>query len=264
MKPGANLQRSFSSVILRVLCVSAVKSYRILAAALRLFFRLLYGPFAWTYDAVAWVVSRGRWTAWGAAALPLLPEGPVLELAHGPGHLLLKMAHRGLSPVGLDLSPQMGALARRRLRRAGLSPRLVRARIPHLPFCDGSFRALVATFPTEFILDPATARQAARVLAPGGTAVIVPLAIPGGRGLIARALRLLYRITGQDRFPVEMGWQAWEDAGFTVQAQWQSVGSDAVLVVWATMPSSPPVPAASSAPPSAGRAACDPPRSNSR
>ncbi len=207
---------------------------RILSAALRFFFRLLYGPFAWTYDAVAWIVSRGKWTAWGAAVLPLLSEGPVLELAHGPGHLLRKMAHRGLSPVGLDLSPQMGAQARRRLCRAGLPIRLVRARAQRLPFRDHSFRALVATFPTEFILDPATACEAARVLTPGGTAVVVPIAIPGGRGLIAWALRLLYRVTGQDRFPAEMGWQAWRDAGFALQVQWQSVGPDTVLIVQAS------------------------------
>ncbi|MBC7227970.1 MAG: class I SAM-dependent methyltransferase [Thermoflexales bacterium] len=204
---------------------------RLISSALRLFFRLLYGPFAWTYDAVAWVVSRGRWTAWGAAALPLIPDGPVLELAHGPGHLLLRMARQGLRPVGLDLSLQMGALARRRLRRVGLPPRLVRARAQHLPFRDGVFRAVVATFPTEFILDPATAREAARVLAPGGTVAVVPVAIPGGRDPLARALRFLYRITGQDRFPPEDPFSAWRDAGFSLHTEWRSVGPDSVLLI---------------------------------
>ena len=204
--------------------------------ALRLFFRLLYGPFAWAYDAIAWVVSRGKWTAWGAAVLPLIPGGPVLELAHGPGHLLVSMARRGLRPVGLDLSPQMGGLARRRLRRAGFPPRLVRARAQRLPFSDGAFRAVVATFPAEFILDPATAREAARVLAPGGTAIIVPVAVPGGQDLIARALRFLYRITGQDRFAPEEAFPAWRDAGFSLHSEWQQVGPDAVLLLQATRP----------------------------
>ncbi|MFN3761902.1 MAG: class I SAM-dependent methyltransferase [Anaerolineae bacterium] len=199
--------------------------------AIRLLFRLLYGPFAWAYDAVAWAVSRGRWTAWGATVLSLIPGGPVLELAHGPGHLLLRMARQGLRPVGLDLSPQMGALARRRLGRAGLPPRLVRAQAQRLPFPDGTFRAVVATFPTEFILDPATAREAARVLAPGGTVVVVPVAVPGGRGLLARALRLLYRITGQDRFPSEDPFSSWRDAGFSIHTEWQQVGPDSVLLV---------------------------------
>ncbi len=206
------------------------------SAALRLFFRLLYGPMAWTYDAVAGAVSRGKWTAWGAAVLPLIPGGPVLELAHGPGHLLVRMARQGLRPVGLDLSPQMGALAHRRLRRAGLPPRLVRARAQHLPFRDGAFRAVVATFPTEFILEPATAREAARVLSPGGTVIVVPVAVPGGRDPIACALRLLYRITGQDRFAPEEALPAWQDAGFSLRTEWQQVGPDAVLLIQATRP----------------------------
>jgi ubiquinone/menaquinone biosynthesis C-methylase UbiE len=146
------------------------------------------------------------------------------------------MAREGLRPVGLDLSPQMGALARRRFRRAGLSPRLVRARAQHLPFPDSTFRAIVATFPTEFILDPATAREAARVLAPAGEVVIVPVAVPGGRDPLARALRLLYRITGQDRFPPDEPFSAWRDAGFSLHTEWQPVGPDAVLLVQATRP----------------------------
>ncbi len=204
---------------------------RPLTRALRLFFRLLYGPFAWTYDAVAWAVSRGRWRAWGGTVLSFIPNGPVLELAHGPGHLLVRMARQGLRPVGLDFSPQMGALARRRLGRAGLPTRLVRARAQRLPFPNDTFQAVVATFPTEFILNPATAREAARVLAPGGMVVVVPVAIPGGRGILARALRLLYRITGQDRFPSEDPFLSWRDAGFSIHTEWRQVGPDSVLLV---------------------------------
>ncbi|MCS7179482.1 MAG: class I SAM-dependent methyltransferase [Anaerolineae bacterium] len=205
-------------------------------SVLCLFFRLLYGPCAWAYDTVAWVVSRGKWTAWGMAALPFIPGGPVLELAHGPGHLLLPMASRGLQPVGLDLSPQMGARAHRRLGRAGLPPRLVQARAQRLPFPNGSFRAVVATFPTEFIIDPATARETARVLVPGGTVVIIPTAIPGGRDPLACALRFLYRITGQDRFPSRDPFQAWRAAGFSLHTEWRPVGPDAVLVIRGTRP----------------------------
>lgn len=215
---------------------TAISDMRLITWALRLFFRLLYGPFAWTYDAVAWAVSRGKWRAWGATALSLIPGGPVLELAHGPGHLLLRMACQEFRPVGLDLSPQMGALARRRLARAGLPPRLVRARAQRLPFPDGAFRAIVATFPTEFILDPATAREAARVLAPGGMVVVVPVAIPGGRDPLAWALRLLYRITGQDRFPPEDPFSSWRDAGFSIHTEWRQVGPDSVLLIRGTRP----------------------------
>ena len=36
---------------------------------MRLFFRLLYHPFAWTYDGVASAVSMGRWKRWVLAAV---------------------------------------------------------------------------------------------------------------------------------------------------------------------------------------------------
>jgi len=133
-------------------------------AFLRLFFRLLYQECAWAYDLVAWLVSLGQWKAWTCTALRHLGGRRVLELAHGPGHLLVAMAAGGLDPVGLDLSPYMGRLARKRLRSAGVAVPLVRARAQALPFCDGCFDSAVATFPTEFILAPTTLRETARVL----------------------------------------------------------------------------------------------------
>ena len=116
------------------------------------------GPFAWTYDGVAWIASLGQWTNWALVALRFL-EGPmVLELAHGPGHLQVALAQAGVQVTGLDLSPQMGRLTRRRLRRADLPVPLVRGRAQTLPLPDGAFNSVVATFPTEFIIDPRTTR----------------------------------------------------------------------------------------------------------
>ena len=80
-------------------------------------FHLLYHQFAWAYDAVSAAVSLGRWCDWGMAALPFLSGPRVLELGHGPGHLLAAMAGGEWRVTGLDLSPQMGFLARRRLAR---------------------------------------------------------------------------------------------------------------------------------------------------
>ena len=131
---------------------------------LQLFFRLLYNELAWTYDLVAWCVSLGQWRTWGRTAIPYLRGERVLELAHGPGHLLAAMAGVGLEPVGLDLSAHMGRLAQRKLTRRGVAVPLVRARAQVLPFRDGCFDSAVATFPTEFILDLATLQEAARVL----------------------------------------------------------------------------------------------------
>jgi ubiquinone/menaquinone biosynthesis C-methylase UbiE len=208
-------------------------------AFLRLFFRLLYREFAWTYDLVAWVVSLGQWNAWGRTAIPHLRGERVLELAHGPGHLLVAMAKRGLAPVGLDLSPHMGRLARRRLRRAGLPVPLVRARAQALPFRDGCFDSAVATFPTGFIVDRATLRETARVLrgpAPaearsGGRIVVVAWARLSERDPLSRFIGWLYRVTGQGE-PLPGGGEALAvEAGFAPRTVWERVGRSEVMLV---------------------------------
>lgn len=208
-------------------------------AFLRLFFRLLYNEFAWTYDLVAWTVSLGQWKAWGRAALGQLQGERVLELAHGPGHLLTAMAAQGLSPVGLDLSPYMGRLAQQRLRKDDLTVPLVRARAQALPFCDGCFESCVATFPTEFILDPATLREAARVLRssepaeeqPSGQLVVVAWAGLGRRDLLSRFIGGLYRVTGQGKPPPDAGKELVLKAGFAHSTVWERVGRSEVMLV---------------------------------
>jgi ubiquinone/menaquinone biosynthesis C-methylase UbiE len=60
--------------------------------AVKLGFHLLYHQFAFTYDAVAWFVSLGQWQAWGQAALKRVRGPRVLEIGHGPGHLLIALA----------------------------------------------------------------------------------------------------------------------------------------------------------------------------
>src|SRR5512139_2335915 len=89
---------------------------------LRLFFRLLYHEFAFTYDLVAATVSFNRWKDWVMSALPFIEGRRVLEIGHGPGHLQRVLLSRGLVAVGIDESAQMGRLAQRNLRRGASSP----------------------------------------------------------------------------------------------------------------------------------------------
>lgn len=133
----------------------------------------LYGPLAWFFEPVTHCVSGGHWHAWGRASLAYLPRGRVLELAHGPGHLLVALKRAGYRPVGIDRSPPMGRQARRQLRRAGLRVPLVRAKAQILPFRTASFDAVVAAFPTDYIFDPDTLRDVARVTTEEGRLVIV-------------------------------------------------------------------------------------------
>jgi SAM-dependent methyltransferase len=201
-------------------------------AFVRLFFRLLYNEFAWTYDLVAWVVSLGQWTAWGRTAIPHLRGKRVLELAHGPGHLLVAMAERGLVPTGLDLSPYMGRLARRRL---GPAVSLARARAQVFPFRDGCVDSVVAAFPTEFILDPATLQEIARVLRPGGRLVVVAWARLGGRDPVSRFIGWLYRVTAQGEPPPGLE-EVTFGTGLVPQVVWERVGRSEVMLVVADRP----------------------------
>lgn len=164
---------------------------------IRLGFRLLYNEMAWTYDVVSWLASLGQWRAWQRTALPYLRGQRVLELAHGPGHMLLALAESGREVVGLDLSPHMGRMAHRRLRRAGIAPALVRGRAQALPLAAGSFDAVLSTFPTAFIAEEVTMRAIYRVLRADGRLVVVPEGHLENRGLLPRFVNWLYVITGQ-------------------------------------------------------------------
>ncbi len=163
-------------------------------------FRLLYNELAFTYDFVSFVVSLGAWRCWQRAALRHLDIPPgtrILELAHGTGQLQLDLNARDYVPVGYDLSPYMGRIARAKLLRHRLPLRLVRGRAQQLPFASASFPAVVSTFPTDFIFQPETLREIHRVLQPEGLLLIVPNGALTGSSLTGAALEGLYRITGQ-------------------------------------------------------------------
>lgn len=162
-------------------------------------FRLLYNELAFTYDAVSFVVSLGEWRAWQRAALQFLPplDAPVLELAHGTGNLQLDLHAANIPSLAIDLSPYMSRIAARKLRRANIPLRLVRARAEQLPFRAEAFGAALSTFPTAFILAPQTLREVHRVLQPHGRLIIVPNAVFTGKGAAQRSIELAYRLTGQ-------------------------------------------------------------------
>jgi ubiquinone/menaquinone biosynthesis C-methylase UbiE len=179
---------------------------------LRFFFRLLYHQFAFTYDLVAAIVSMGRWKDWVLSVLPFIEGNRILEIGHGPGHLQRALLDRNMLAFGIDESPQMGRLAKNNLmsffrsKAAGSrSPdsdytqiNLTRGISQALPFPPESFDTLVATFPAAYIFDPRTLGEAQRVLTANGRFVILPGATILGRGLLDRAMALLFRITGQN------------------------------------------------------------------
>lgn len=156
---------------------------------MQFFYQLLYHPFAITYDLVAAVVSFGNWKNWVFEILPFIDGNHILELGHGPGHLQHLLLNRGLKPVAIDESHQMGRIARRRL---GSQQKLSRALAERLPFKNQSFNCVLATFPTEYILETSTLSEIRRCLSDGGRLVILPAAFPRNG-----FLKWLYRVTGE-------------------------------------------------------------------
>jgi ubiquinone/menaquinone biosynthesis C-methylase UbiE len=208
---------------------------RIILKIMRLVFWLLYHPFAWTYDLVAATVSLGRWKDWGKAALPFLQGERILELGYGPGHLHRHLHTLGLDPVGLDESRPMSRIAARRLRAAALPVTVLRGLSQALPLPTGSFDSVLATFPSEYIVDPRTLAEIHRVLVPGGRLVIIPGIWFTGSGPAERLMSWLFRVTGQgvdqgrevlDRFKVPF-----DRAGFVTQVETVAVRSSTVLII---------------------------------
>lgn len=206
---------------------------KILAAFYRLFFRLLYHELAFTYNWVADIVSVGRWQQWIFTTLPFLNGPRVLELGHGPGHLFTELSNRGVQVIGLDASAQMGRLAYSSVSRKGLKPVLVNGYAQSLPFIDGAFDQVAATFPTEYILQPSTLQEIGRVLAPHGRLIVLPVAWITGKGIFDRAAAWLFRVTGQapqwDPHAVE----PLQANGFQVEVHNIQLDSSEVLIIQA-------------------------------
>ena len=198
---------------------------------LSIFFRYLYNEMAWSYDWVASIVSIGRWTTWTETTIPYLSGLKILELGHGTGHLITSLLQSDKQAVGIDLSPYMGNIASSRLKKAQLHVNLANAQAQHLPFKREYFDHVVATFPTEYILDEKTLSEIYRVLKPAGSAVILPVAWITGKGLADRLASWLFRTTGQS--------PQWDDqaldpairAGFDVRTERISLRSSQVLIV---------------------------------
>ena len=187
------------------------------------------------------------------SVIPFIEGNRILEIGHGPGHLQRILRSRSLFAVGIDESAQMGRLAKRNLTRQssslGLSQqanfpspsqydytqiRLTRGIGQQLPFRDESFETVIATFPTEYITDPATLAEVKRCLSKRGKFIVLPVAWPKNR-----LLDWLFKVTNQS--PTEAMEvvksrlrEPFVHAGFVTEIQTVDVQSSTLLIVLGT------------------------------
>lgn len=104
--------------------------------------------------------------------LSLLPPGAkAADLGCGPGDLLEAMGAKAGGLIGVDASPAMLELARRKPGLAGASLRV--GELEHLPLADAEAQAAVLSLTLHHLSDPAAAlAEARRVVAPGGVLVV--------------------------------------------------------------------------------------------
>jgi demethylmenaquinone methyltransferase / 2-methoxy-6-polyprenyl-1,4-benzoquinol methylase len=155
------------------------------------------------YDLVNRVVTLGQDRRWRRrAALICLTGNPqrILDLGCGTGDLTINIARlveKDVEIIGLDYSPPMLSLARRKAIRAGIGDKVafIHGEATRLPFPDAHFDVVGISFAFRNLTykNPLCASHFAevlRVLRPGGRYVIVESSQPENR--FVRAFFHLY------------------------------------------------------------------------
>jgi ArsR family transcriptional regulator len=123
------------------------------------------------------LVPGKSWAAWARALGHLLPAFRVADLGSGEGYLALEAAHWAKHVVAVDVSDRAleGARALAQARSIkNLS--FKKGEIEDLPLEDGSVDVALLSQALHHAKDPARAiREAARILAPGGTLLLLDL-----------------------------------------------------------------------------------------
>jgi SAM-dependent methyltransferase len=114
----------------------------------------------------------------------LRPRERVLDLATGTGITAIAARERVAEVTGVDLTPELLAVARRKADDAGLRDiDFQEGDVEALPFADATFDVVVSTCGHMFAPDqPRVAVEMARVTRPGGRVVFLAWTPEGGLG----------------------------------------------------------------------------------
>ncbi|MBU6438790.1 MAG: class I SAM-dependent methyltransferase [Betaproteobacteria bacterium] len=132
------------------------------------------------YDLGSWLLLRGRARGYRQGLLELAGVGPgsrVLDVGCGTGSLVLESVRAGAAQaIGVDASPDMLGIARRKAMRAGWGATFTQASAEDLPCADASCDVVFNTIMLHHLPQPARlqcAREMRRVLKPGGRLLVV-------------------------------------------------------------------------------------------
>ena len=152
----------------------------------------MFDAIARRYDTLNHLLSAGldrRWRAQAIASLGLTGRERLLDMCTGTADLALAAAtaaRPAAAVVGVDFSGQMLAIGQKKVRAAGLAPRvhLARGDATRVPLPDASFDAATIAFGIRNVVDPeAGCRELHRVLRAGGRLAVLEFGSPTTPGL---------------------------------------------------------------------------------
>jgi SAM-dependent methyltransferase len=159
---------------------------------------------AWSAEAANYVESAERnwatdvigWGIWGVpesevGALPDVAGMDVVELGCGTAYVSAWLARRGARPIGVDLTEEQLATARRMQAEHGLEFPLIHASAEAVPLADACADLVISEYGASLWCEPsAWIAEAARLLRPAGHLVFLTNS-------------LLVALTAPDRGPCE-------------------------------------------------------------
>src|SRR5947208_9547864 len=160
-------------------------------------------------------------------ALGKRPLGRLVDIGTGTGRMIELLGPRASQAIGIDRSSEMLRLARVKLEAAGIHSSLRQGDMYALPLADHSADRVIIHQVLHYAHSPAAAiAEAARVIAPGGTLLVVDFAAHEREEL--RATDAHIRLGFEDE--VMAGWFA--TAGLTIDHVEHLKGGELTVTLW--------------------------------
>ena len=153
-----------------------------------------YTKFGRLYDALFKIFPI--WKHWISRTLPHIEGRQVLEVSFGTGYLLTRFANQ-FETYGVDLNERMVNIARKNLKKRGLSAELYQANIESLPFENETFDTIVNTMAFSGYPDGNKAMsEIRRVLKTRGRLIIIDINYPQNGNRVGKKLINLWILSG--------------------------------------------------------------------